>query len=81
MEPAQRLARAAQLRDLVEDERDGLLHAPVWILLVAITCLDEADGGRHHQFAATCLLVPGRERALTQQIELVLVKAALKAEQ
>ena len=60
VQPAQRLARAAQLRDLVEDKRNGLLHAPVRILLVAITCLDEAERGRHHQFAAACLLVPGR---------------------
>jgi len=46
--------------DLVKDKRNGLSHAPVRVFLVAITCLDEADRGRHHQFAAACLLVPGR---------------------
>ena len=36
MEPAQRLPRAAKLLHLVEDQRDRLLHTPIWILLIAV---------------------------------------------
>src|SRR3981189_69102 len=42
--------------------------------------LHEADGRRHNQLAPARLLVAGRERALAQQIQLVLVEAALEPE-
>ena len=58
MEPKQRLSGASQFFDLVEDERDRFLHAPIRVLLVT-------DG----------------ERALTQEIEFILVEAALQSEQ
>src|SRR3954469_20777025 len=59
MEPKQRLARAAQRLDLVEDERDSLLHPSVRILLVTVTVLHEADGRGDDQFPAARLLVSG----------------------
>src|SRR4029077_12311288 len=39
------------------------------------------DGRRHNQLAPARLLVAGRERALAQQIQLVLVEAALEPEE
>ena len=81
MEPKQRLARAAQRLDLVEDERDGLLHPPVRILLVTVAVLHEADGRGDDQFPAARLLVSGRQRALAEKIELVLVQAPLEPEE
>ena len=81
MEPKQRLARAAQLRDLVEDERDGLLHPPVRILLVTVAVLHEADGRGDDQFPTARLLISGRQRALAEKIKLVLVEAPLEPEE
>ncbi|KRQ02894.1 hypothetical protein AOQ71_34380 [Bradyrhizobium manausense] len=43
--------------------------------------LHEADGRCHNQLAPPRLLVAGRERALAQQIQLVLVEAAFEPEQ
>src|SRR6202021_2774482 len=43
--------------------------------------LPEPHGRRHNQLAPARLLVAGRERALAQQIQLVLVEAPLEPEQ
>src|SRR5271166_621119 len=81
VEPEQSLPGAAEFQDFVEDQADGLLHAPVRVLLIAIAGLHEPHGSADNEFAAARLLVSGRERTLPQQIELVLVETALKAEQ
>src|SRR3954453_19582978 len=81
MEPKQRLARAAQRLDLVKDERDALLPPPVRILLVTVAVLHEANGRGDDQFPAARLLVSGRQRALAEKIELVLVEAPLEPEE
>ena len=39
-----------------------------------------AGGGGNDKLAAPCLLIAGRERALAQKIQLILVEAALQAE-
>src|SRR5262245_31216370 len=78
MEPQQRLPRGPEFLDLVEDERNGLLHTSIRILLVAITDLHKTDRRRHNQFAAAGLLVACRERALSQKVQLILVEAALQ---
>src|SRR5262249_9352677 len=61
-EPEQSLSCAAELQDFVEDQADGLLHAAVRVLLVAITGLDEAHRRADDEFAAAGLLVTGGER-------------------
>ena len=76
MESEQRLSRAAKLQHLVEHQRDRLLHAPVWILLIAVACLHEAHRRADDKLAPSRLLVTGRERTLAQEIEFVLVEAA-----
>ncbi len=81
VEPQQRLAGAAELRHLVEHQPDRLLHAPVRVLLQPVAGLDEADRGGDHQLAPPRLGVARRERTLPQQVELVLVQAALEPEQ
>ena len=77
VEPEKRLARAAQSRDLVEDERDRLLHTPVRVLLQPVTHLHEADGRGHDKFATSSFLLACRERTLAQQIEFVLIETAV----
>jgi hypothetical protein len=79
--PEQRLAHAAEFGDLVDGEPDRRLYAPVGIHLEVVTDLDEAHGRRNHEFATTGLLITRRERALTQEIELVLVEAAFEPEE
>src|SRR4029453_2320708 len=81
VESEQSLPGAAKFQDFVEDQSDGLLYAAVRVLLVAIASLHEAHRCADDEFAAACLLIAGRERALPQQIELVLVEAALETEQ
>jgi hypothetical protein len=81
VEPEQRLPGAAKLLDLVEDQRDRRLNAPVRVLSVAVARLHEANRRGHDQFAPARLLVACRERTLAQKIELVLVEAALQAKQ
>ena len=81
VEPAERLSRAAQFLDLVEHQRDRFLDAPIRIFLITVAGLHEADGRCHDQLAPARLLVAGRERALAQQIQFVLVEAALEPEQ
>src|SRR5690242_16376332 len=44
MEPEQRLTRAAEFQHLVEDQRDRFLHTAVWVLLIAVADLHEANG-------------------------------------
>src|SRR6266540_6984621 len=65
-EPEQSLSCAAELQDFVEDQADGLLHAAVRVLLVAIARLDEAHRRADDEFAAAGLLVTGGERTLPQ---------------
>ncbi len=79
-EPEQSLSGAAKLGHLVEDEGDGLLDAAVGILLEPVAGLHEADGGRDDQLATPRLLVAGGQGSLPQQIELILVEAALQAQ-
>src|SRR5262249_35334648 len=62
--PKQSLSCAAELQDFVEDQADGLLHAPVRVLRVAIARLDEADRRTDDEFAAAGLLVTGGKRTL-----------------
>lgn len=64
MEPAQRLPCAAKLLHLVEDQRDRLLHTPVWILLIAVASLHEAYWRADHKLPSARLLVAGGQRAL-----------------
>ena len=81
VEPAERLSRAAQFLDLVEHQLDRFLDPPIWIFLITVAGLHEPDRRRHNQLAPARLLVAGRERALAQQIQFVLVEAALEPEQ
>src|SRR5215813_5030256 len=78
VEPQQSLACAAEFQHLVEDQRDGLLHAAIGILLVVVAGLDEAHWRADDQFATTRLLVARRERALAQQIKFIFVEASLR---
>src|SRR5215470_18119512 len=79
--PKQSLSCAAELQDFVEDQADGLLHAAVRVLLVAIARLDEAHRRADDEFAAAGLLVTGGERTLPQQVKLILVETSFEAEQ
>src|SRR5262249_43580272 len=79
--PEQSLSCAAELQDFVEDQADGLLHAAVRVLLVAIARLDEAHRRADDEFAAAGLLVTGGERTLPQQVKLILVETSFEAEQ
>ena len=80
-EPQQRLACAAQFLDLVEDQRDRLLHPAVRILLQTVAVLHVADRRGDDQLAAPGLPVARGQRALPQQVELVLVQRALQPQQ
>src|SRR3990172_7102820 len=79
MQPAERLSGTPQFFDLVENQCNRFLHAPVGILFVAVSGLNEANGRCHDQLAPARLLVTGRERALAQQIEFVLVEPHKRA--
>jgi hypothetical protein len=81
VEPVQSLPGAAELQDSIEDQADGLLHAAVRVLLIAVAGLHEAHGRADDEFAAARLLITGRKRTLPQQIKLVLVETALQSEQ
>jgi alpha/beta hydrolase fold len=61
--------------------RHRFLDTPIRIFLITVAGLHETDGRCHNQLAPARLLVAGRERALAQQIQLVLVEAALEPEQ
>ena len=65
----QRLSRAAEFLDLVEDQTNRLLHPSIRILLQPVARLDEADRRADDQLAPSRLLVARRERALAQQVE------------
>ena len=80
-EPQQSLAGAAEFGELGEHQVDRFLHAAVRILLQTIGGLHIADRRRHDQLAAARLLVAGGKRTLAQQVELILVQAALQSEQ
>jgi uncharacterized protein CbrC (UPF0167 family) len=56
---AQRLPRAAKLLHLVEDQRDRLLHTPVWTLLIAVPGLHEAHRRADDKLPSARLLVAG----------------------
>src|SRR6202011_3138858 len=81
VEPAERLSGTAQFLDLVAHQLDRFLDTPIRIFLITVASLHEADGRRHNQLAPARLLVARRKRALAQQIQLVLVEAALEPEQ
>src|SRR5215831_17072978 len=74
VKPEQSLACAAEFQHLVEDQRDGLLHAAIGILLVVVAGLDEAHWRADDELATTRLLVARRERALAQQIKFIFVE-------
>ena len=80
-EPQQRLPYATQFGDLVDGQPDRRLDAAIGILLEPVADLHEADRRRNDECAPSRLLVARREGPLTEQIELVLVEAALEAEQ
>ena len=48
-----------QFLDLVKDQRDRFLHAPVGLFFVAVAGLNEANGRSYDQFAPARLLVTG----------------------
>src|SRR6202040_3633607 len=81
VEPEQSLACAAEFQHLVEDQRDGLLHAAIGILLVMVTGFDEPHRRADDELATARLLVACRERALAQEIKFVFVEASLQPEQ
>lgn len=58
-EPEQSLPCAAELGHLVKDEDDGLLHAPIGILLQCVAGLHKANRGRDDQLTASGLLASG----------------------
>lgn len=58
-EPEQSLPCAAELGHLAKDEDDGLLHAPIGILLQCVAGLHKANRGRDDQLTASGLLVSG----------------------
>jgi hypothetical protein len=81
-EPQQRLAYRTDPLELIEHQANRLLDAAIRVLLEAlIVALAVADRGHHDQFAALGLRAPRLERALAQQVELVLVEAPLEPEQ
>ncbi len=53
VEPEQSLPGAAEFQDFIEDQADGLLHAAVRVLLIAIAGLHEAHRRADDEFAAT----------------------------
>ena len=61
VEPEQRLPGAAEFQNFVEDQTNGLLHAAVWVFLVAITCLHKPHRRADDEFAAARLLITGRK--------------------
>ena len=79
--PQQRLAGAAQFLHLVEDPGNRLLHPPVRVFLQAIAVLHVTDRRGNDQLAAFGFLVTRGQRALPQQVELVLVQRALQPQQ
>src|SRR6516225_2612992 len=81
LEPQERLTGTAELGHLVEHQPDRLLDTSIRILLQTIAHLHEADGRHDDQLAPSGLLVAGRQGALAQQVELVLVEATLEPEQ
>ena len=78
MEPQESLPGASQLRNVVEDEQDRFLDAPVGILLVSITGLHETDGGGNDKVTSPRLRVARGKRTLPKKIKLILVEAALR---
>jgi hypothetical protein len=81
MEPGERLTGAAKFSHLVEDQADCILHPPVWVLLQPIAGFDEADRRGDDQLAPACLRVARGQRPLSQEIEFVLVQAALEPQE
>ena len=78
-EPYKGVPCAAEFCDLVEDERNGLLDASVGILLDPIAGFQEANRDSDNKFTTASLLVARGKGALTQEIELILVEAALRS--
>lgn len=80
-EPEQGLAGTVELRHLVKHKGDALLHATIGILLESVADLHETDRGSDDEFTAPGLLIAGRQGALAQKIELILVETALQSQQ
>jgi hypothetical protein len=57
-------AARSKFLDLVKNQRDRSLRAPIRILLIPLTRLHEANRRDHDKFAAARLLIAGRKRAL-----------------
>ena len=66
VEPEQSLPGAAEFQNLIEDQGDGLLHAAIRVLLVAIIGLHEANRRADDEFAAPGFLITGGQRTLSQ---------------
>src|SRR3990172_353083 len=80
--PQQRLPYGADPLELIEHQANRLLHPTVRILLEALVlALPVAHGSDDDQLAAPGLRAPRLERALAQEIELVLVQAPLESQQ
>ena len=79
--PQQRLTGTAQLLNLVENQRNGLLNPAVRVFLQTITVLHIADRCGHDQLTALGLLVTGCQRALAQQIDFIFVELPFEPEQ
>ena len=81
-EPHRRLARAAQLEELSEDQIDGALYAKVRIFLQPLIArLEKPDRSLDDELTTTCLRPPRFEGSLSEEIDLILAHAPLEAEQ
>ena len=81
-EPQQRLAYRAQLQELGENQFDGFLNTTVRVLLQTLVLSLQIPGRRrYHELSAARLLAPGFDRALAEQIKLILVQAPLQSQE
>ena len=81
-ERQQRLARAAELPEALEDQPDRLLETQVGIEAEAMVPAPEvADGHADAELAPLCLRARGLEHPRAQDAELELADAALHAEE
>jgi hypothetical protein len=73
-EPKKRLPDTAKFGDLVDGECDRRLDTTVGIFLQPVTHLKEADRGGDNEVTTPRFLIARRQRALPQQVKLVLVE-------
>jgi len=82
VKPQQGLADRADPLKLVKDQADRFLDPPIRVLLQALILgLAKAHRRYYEQLAALGLGTASLQRALTQEIELILVQAPLESEQ